>query len=204
MSDRFSHSKIETYGACPRQYKFRYIQRAKVEKEVTVELFLGQTLHKCLQRLYEARSVSKVLSLEELMEIYHAEWEKAPVETLKVSNDQLSVSDYIENGRESLEKFYATYAPFSQEETLSVEARVQFTLDQERAYTMTGIIDRIARRPDCDGGGISRMRSKRPGRTSAGSRQSSRLVAAGNATPRSGRSPSRRPRSCVRGATSKP
>ncbi len=148
MSERFSHSKLEAYRICPRQYKFRYIQRAKVEKEVTVELFLGQTLHKCLQRLYEARSVSKVLSVEELLEMYRVEWEKAPVTTLKVSSDQLSVSDYIENGRETLEKFYATYAPFSQEETLDVEARVQFTLDSERGYKMTGIIDRLARRPD--------------------------------------------------------
>ncbi|MCH7879614.1 MAG: PD-(D/E)XK nuclease family protein [candidate division Zixibacteria bacterium] len=148
MSDRFSYSKIETYSNCPRQYKFRYIQRAKVEKEVTVELFLGQALHKCLQRLYEARSVSKVLTLDELLKIYRAEWEKASVETLKVSSDQLSVSDYIQNGRETLEKYYATYAPFSQEETLSVEARVQFTLDQERGFKMSGIIDRMARRPD--------------------------------------------------------
>lgn len=148
MSVRFSHSKLEAYRICPRQYKFRYIQRAKVEKEVTVELFLGQTLHKCLQKLYEARSVSKVLSVDELLEIYQAEWEKAPVASLKVSGDYLSVSDYIQNGRETLEKFYATYAPFSQEETLAVEARVQFTLDKERDFKITGIIDRLARRPD--------------------------------------------------------
>jgi hypothetical protein len=52
MARSFSNSKIGTFETCPRQYKFEYIEKASVEKPIGVELFLGNAVHRVLEKLY--------------------------------------------------------------------------------------------------------------------------------------------------------
>lgn len=148
MSEYFSHSKLDSYDTCPRQYKFRYIEKAKVEKEVTIEVFTGQLLHRCLQKLYDAKRMGKVFSLEEILAIHDSEWDSAPVKTLKVNNPNLSVQDYIDDSRRSLAKYYESHQPFDDGETLAVEEKISMTLDEERGFKLRGVIDRLRRNPD--------------------------------------------------------
>lgn len=64
----FSISKIGAYETCPLQYKYAYIDRIKVEAEDTVETFLGNIVHKVLEKLYRDKRFEKLMSLEEMRE----------------------------------------------------------------------------------------------------------------------------------------
>ena len=35
----YSHSRLSVYETCPRQYRFRYVERVKVPELETVEMF---------------------------------------------------------------------------------------------------------------------------------------------------------------------
>lgn len=50
------------------QYKYAYIDRIKVEAEDTVETFLGNIVHKELEKLYRDKRFEKLMSLEEMRE----------------------------------------------------------------------------------------------------------------------------------------
>jgi ATP-dependent helicase/DNAse subunit B len=44
----YSHSRLETYQNCPRQYKLQYIDKVEVEERESVEAFLGSKVHETL------------------------------------------------------------------------------------------------------------------------------------------------------------
>ncbi len=148
MKKIFSHSQLDTYSKCPKQYKFKYIDRVEVEKMVSVEIVTGQILHSCLEKIYEVADVRRALSLEEVMIRYDAAWAAIAQKSLKVSDASLGVQDYIERGREALTKFHNQYYPFDDGVTLDVELRVTATLDPEGEYKVQGQVDRLRRRPD--------------------------------------------------------
>jgi putative RecB family exonuclease len=148
MAERYSYSKLNLFERCPQQYKFNYIEKATVERHVTIELFTGDVLHRVLEKLYEARMLGKVLSKEETLALYDAEWEGAPMSSLKVSGDIMKADDFVKHGRSALENYYDTYQPFDSGKTIAVEQKVDFTIDEARGLKMTGKIDRLARRED--------------------------------------------------------
>ncbi len=148
MADRYSYSKLNQFERCPRQYKFNYIDKVPVEKEVTIELFIGSLMHRVLEKLYSARMLDKVLTKDEFLGLYDAEWDTAPIEQLKVTGDIMHADDFVKHGRTALGVYYDTYQPFEDGKTIAVEQRVDFTIDEGRGFKMTGIIDRIARQKD--------------------------------------------------------
>ena len=51
----YSHSKLQSFESCPRQYWYQYIGKPDVEKVDTIEAFLGTCVHKTLENLYRLR-----------------------------------------------------------------------------------------------------------------------------------------------------
>lgn len=148
MARSYSNSKIGTYNTCPRQYKFGYIERASVEKPVGVELFLGNVVHRALEKLYTQKRNGRVQTLEEILEFYNECWEGPDNEKIKVTREGLGVDDYIKVGLDILKKYYDSYAPFDDGEVIALEKNISFPLDPNGRFVISGRIDRISRLAD--------------------------------------------------------
>ena len=53
----YSHSRIETFQQCRYKYKLQYIDRIKVDVPATVEAFMGDLVHRTLEKLYKERGL---------------------------------------------------------------------------------------------------------------------------------------------------
>jgi putative RecB family exonuclease len=146
MPQRYSFSQINGYKNCPRKYKFQYIERAEVEKPVSVELFLGSAVHKSLEQIYKLKMSGIVLKLDQLLKDYHLIWEGPDRDHIKVTREHLGIDDFINSGEEILKKYYETYSPFDQDDSLALERNISFPLDQNGRFTISSKIDRICKR----------------------------------------------------------
>jgi putative RecB family exonuclease len=144
----YSHSALESFEKCPRQYWYRYIGKPEVEKEQTVEAFLGICVHKTLEQLYRLRLGGRALSEEQTLALFESIWAKGWSEAIRIVSEELNAGDYRRAGREALATYHRRHAPFDRETTLRTEARVTLDLDGRARYRMQGYVDRIARRPD--------------------------------------------------------
>lgn len=151
----YSHSKLSTFESCPQKYKFRYLDRIKVEGYDTVEAFLGGRVHEALEKLYRDVLMTKVPAVEEVIQFFEDGWERNWHPGVEIVRKDYSAEDYRNLGRSCLRSFYDRYHPFDQENTLALEERVTFPL-LESAPTggrpspvyMRGVIDRLAITPD--------------------------------------------------------
>jgi len=144
----YSNSKIETFRNCPRQYKFAYIEKPTVVKPVGVETFLGDAVHRTLEKLYTMKVNGRLQPLEEALDFYRKIWEGPDQNNIKITRDNLGIDDYIRVGEDALNKYYAKYAPFDDGVVLGLEKKFSFPLDDESRFSISGKIDRIDKRPD--------------------------------------------------------
>ena len=70
----YSHSRLSVYETCPRQYRFRYVERVKVPELETVEMFLGSRVHETLEALYRRVKAGVLPTLDDLLADYRARW----------------------------------------------------------------------------------------------------------------------------------
>ena len=148
MARSYSNSKIGTFDTCPRQYKFQYIEKAAVEKPVSVEAFLGAAVHHALEKLYTLKMNGRVQTLEELLASYSEYWEGPDKEAIKVTREHLGVEDYIKVGVDALTRYHEKYRPFDDGDTLALEKNISFPLDPGNRFSINGKIDRISIRKD--------------------------------------------------------
>src|SRR4030042_4894582 len=101
-----SHSQLSTYETCPHQNKLAYIEKIKAETE-GIEAFMGSRVHDALEKLYrDLMKVSKLNSLEEILDFYRQSWEKNWKETVQIIRKQYSVEDYQRQGRKCIAEYY--------------------------------------------------------------------------------------------------
>lgn len=148
MAETFSYSKLDQYRTCPRQYKFKYVERVSVRKEETVEAKVGQILHSQLRWLYDLVWQGKIPTREDTLIGYDEQWQKAAVSSLIVGSHHMTAEEYIKEGRVMLGKYYDENHPFDDGDTLALEKGLRFTLDVERDISLRGKIDRLARLDD--------------------------------------------------------
>lgn len=148
MSKRYSYTRLNQFRTCPRQFKFNYIEKAAVEKPVGVEAFLGNQVHRALERLYKYKVNGRIQPLEEMLETYHAAWEGPDRDSIKVTRENMAVDDYIAIGVKALRRYYEIYQPFTQGEVLGLEKPINFPIDPDNRFTMTAKIDRLSQRGD--------------------------------------------------------
>ena len=144
----YSHSRLSTFEQCPRRYFYQYVVRMKVEKEETVEAFVGSLVHDALEKLYRDRMCGKLLSVDELVEHFNGDWRRRLHDGIRIVRTEYSPDDYRRVGEECLRQYYARYAPFDQSNTLALERRVMIDLDGSGKYKLQGIIDRLSQRSD--------------------------------------------------------
>jgi putative RecB family exonuclease len=139
----YSHSQLSTYETCPQQYKLAYIEKIEVETE-GIEAFMGSRVHETLEKLYRDLKVTKLNTLEELLNFYHQSWDKNWNDMIQIIRKGYSADDYRRLGERCISDYYRRYYPFDHGKTLGLEENIYFPLEEERGYWIKGYIDRLA------------------------------------------------------------
>ncbi len=145
----YSHSQLSTYEECPLRYKLRYRDRIKRGVE-GVEGFLGSRVHDTLQKCYDDMKLAKVNSLSDLLAYYNKIWQQNWHGSIVIMKEDLTQEHYRALGERFITTYYERYSPFDSDITMGTEMSLNFALDDENKYRMTGYIDRLSR----DKGGV--------------------------------------------------
>ena len=156
----FSHSRLSVYERCPRQYRFKYIDRIKLPQVRTVEMFRGSQVHTALETLYRRILRGRTPSLDEILEGYRRTWQAEWVAEIVVSDPSMTPGDFLRQGERDLVTYDARYRPFDGDRTVEVESRVLFSLDPARRISLQGYVDRLSMARD----GVWRIHDYKTGR----------------------------------------
>ena len=138
----YSHSQLSTYQTCPHQYKLAYIDKIEVETE-GIEAFMGSRVHEALEKLYRDLKVTKLNTVEDLLNFYHQSWEKNWNDMIQIVRKDYSAEDYRHLGEKCITDYYRRYYPFDHGKTLGLEEHIYFPLEEEKDYWIRGFIDRV-------------------------------------------------------------
>ena len=94
----YSHSKLQTYEQCALKYKFKYIDKIKVEIKETIEGFLGKCVHSALEFLYQEKMNARMIDIDSLIEFYVKIWKENFSKDELIVNSDLSEEDYFNKG----------------------------------------------------------------------------------------------------------
>jgi len=143
----YSHSQLNAYEECPLKYKLRYRDRIKRDIE-GVEGFLGTMVHKTLKKCYDDVRLTKIDTLSELLLYYDKIWQENWHDSIVITKKDVTQEHYRALGKKMIETYYQRYAPFDSDITIGTEMGLNFALDDENKYRMTGYIDRLSRDKD--------------------------------------------------------
>jgi len=138
----YSHSQLSTYETCPQKYKLSYIDKIEVETE-GIEAFMGSRVHEALEKLYRDLKVTKLNTLEELLDFYHQSWEKNWNDLIQIVRKDYGAEEYRHLGEKCIADYYKHYYPFDHGKTLGLEEYIYFPLEEEKGYWIRGYIDRL-------------------------------------------------------------
>ncbi len=141
MTTLFSNSKLGTFENCPLKYKFQYVDKEKVEREDTVETFLGSKVHETLEKLYKDLKFEKLLSLKELLAHFNKLWKENWNDTIKINKKEYTQENYRKMGIRQLTDYYNRYQPFNQGKVLGLETTDLLTLGKDYKFHIR--IDRL-------------------------------------------------------------
>lgn len=144
----YSHSKLETFEHCPRQFYYRYRKNIPVERGANIEAALGSAVHQALETLYAERSFERVWAVEELLRSFDESFREQLAEGVTITAGGRTAADYRRMGREMLRKYHRRYSPFAQAATVALEKKRPIKLGGNGRYLLQGVIDRFARRDD--------------------------------------------------------
>jgi len=144
----YSHSRLATFEDCPKRFEYRYVLKIPTRTE-GIEALVGKRVHEVLERLYKAAEREQVPSLEKVIYRYHRLFEESyDAERVRIVREGTPVEFYRQTGERCLTTYYRRHYPFDGDETLGIEKRVTFALDEKREYRFQGIIDRLVRARD--------------------------------------------------------
>ena len=143
----YSHSQLSMYEECPLKYKLRYRDRIKRDSEI-IEGFLGTMVHETLKKCYDNVRFTRVDTLNDLLAYYNKIWQENWHESILIMKQDLTQEDYRALGERMIGTYYQRYSPFDSDMTIGTEMGLNFALDDEKKYRMTGYIDRLSRDKD--------------------------------------------------------
>lgn len=134
---RLSHSSIDTYRTCQRQYFYRHVLRVDAEAR-SPYLSRGNALHAAIQWMNEQRMHGIIPPFDDVRDALQLKWSSRGFECTAQENQvrQRAVS--------SLRRFY-DWEIQQGREILEVERRFELPIGD---HTLVGRIDCVARRPD--------------------------------------------------------
>ncbi|MCK4574332.1 MAG: PD-(D/E)XK nuclease family protein [candidate division Zixibacteria bacterium] len=147
MLSAYSYSSLDSYRNCPRKFSFRYIERVPTVKTVTADTYLGNAVHRVLQKMYTLGADGILFPKEDMLKLYHGEWAKIDHKLFKVISEFYTIDDYIRIGEEMLIRHHERHAPFDQGTLLGAEMHISFHL-LGTPFKFRCYIDRLWRRDD--------------------------------------------------------
>lgn len=142
----YSHSRLETFRKCPRQFYYRYIARLPSdESPEQIATFLGSRCHEALEHLYKQVQRHRVPSLEEVVEFFREGWKANWTKEIVIQEEGLTPASYRTIGEQCIRDYYRRHQPFNQARIVGLEKRVTFPLDRKKRHRMLGYIDRLAK-----------------------------------------------------------
>ena len=143
----YSHSKVSTFENCPYQYKLKYIDRVEVDVSTTIEAFMGDIVHRTLEKLYKDKKFKKLVSKATLLKFYKDTWEKEYSDDILIVKEDLKADNYKKMGMKFVEDYYNRMKPFDQLTILGLETQDRMTLPNGDQWHVR--IDKLA----CDSEG---------------------------------------------------
>ena len=120
---QYSYSKLETFKNCKLQYRYRYIDKIKVEIKNTIEAFLGNMVHEALEKLYKDLRYEKQLRVNELLSFYNKRWKKEWDDSILIVNKDYNKTNYRKMGERYIRDYFNRYRPFDKGKILGLETQ---------------------------------------------------------------------------------
>ena len=139
----YSNSRLSTFSQCKKKYKYKYIEREEKDFDNTVEAFMGDIVHRALEKLYKDLKYEKLNTLKDLEKWYTKTWENEWNEDILIVKSEYEAENYKKKGLSMLRQYYQEYAPFDQDQTIGLETYYLYDLDETNAYHIR--IDRLSR-----------------------------------------------------------
>ena len=145
----FSHSRIETFRRCPRQYYYRYVARVKLpEVPEQIATFFGSRCHDALEWLYDRVMKGAVPTRKQVLAEFNRVWDDNWLDDIVIREDGMTPKRYRTLGEKCVGDYYDAHHPFDDSTTIGLEKQVRFPLDADAGITMMGYIDRLAKEAD--------------------------------------------------------
>ena len=119
----YSNSKLSTYENCPYQYKLRYIEKVEVEIPTTIEMFLGDLVHRTMEKLYKDLQYQKMNTSGELLSFYRDLWEKEYSKDILIVKKEYTADNYKKMGEKFISDYYDSHHPFDDMTVIGLETQ---------------------------------------------------------------------------------
>ncbi len=140
----FSNSRLSCFEQCPLKFKYKYIDKIKVETEETIEAFLGKRVHESLEKLYHDLRLEKLNSLEEVLEHFNSRWDKNWDDSKIIINGNVGIEERKNMGTRFLSSYYNRHTPFNHSRTIGLEMPIKVDLNGDGKFKIRGFVDRIS------------------------------------------------------------
>ncbi|MFH1425220.1 MAG: PD-(D/E)XK nuclease family protein [archaeon] len=138
----YSHSRLWLFENCPEAYKIKYLDKTFPDLPTSINLVLGSAVHDSLEELYKRRMAGVVWELDELVRHFALLWKEECTSDVRV--DGGTAEDYFNKGLKFLADYYMKHHPFS-DDTMEVEKRLVFPLDDIGEIRLQGYVDRLVK-----------------------------------------------------------
>ncbi len=137
----FSYSRIQKFDQCPAAYELRYLKHIQ-PAGISIESYLGNTVHTTLQWLYETVLEGEPVSFDGLLQHYRSAWGQRWSNSTYINSPGWTTDDYFQLGVRMLAGYYRQYIPFD-EPVVGTEFDLTFPISTADDLWMRVIMDRI-------------------------------------------------------------
>ena len=138
----YSHSRLSAFEQCPLKFKYKYIDKIIPEIEKSIEAHLGSITHETLEWLYTEVKNNSLPTIDQIIVYYSTKWEENYKPEILIVKKQFTTKDYFNKGIQFLLDYYTKHKPFD-DNTLEIEKKIIFNLDETGEYKLQGFIDRL-------------------------------------------------------------
>ncbi len=141
----YSHSRLQSFQNCPRQFAYRYIEKPDIERLDTIEAFLGSRVHETLEKVYRDVEMERTPKWEDVLDDFEQRWDKEYSDRVRIVRGDYDAEDYRNVGRRCLKEYFVRHYPFREGRILGLEKRILVDLpdDNGKVYKLQGYIDRL-------------------------------------------------------------
>jgi putative RecB family exonuclease len=140
----FSYTQLDTFLTCKLKYKFKYIQKIRIDVPTSIELFLGDLIHKVLRELYAVvlknqrdEFQSNPLAIptkDEVVESFSQKWNSTFSDSLLIPKG--TPEFFFKRGVTMLQTYYDAFFPFTQQTILGLETSNSYQLPLGDTYAI--------------------------------------------------------------------